>query len=275
MTGTQVTVGEPTLVTFLLAIARTAGFILVTPPFNTRTIPVRAKVALCVGLALPVAGGLPENTPPLGLGSTALLLTVVLQVATGMALGFGVLAAVCAVQAAGDLIDTVGGFSISMAMDPLMLMQTSVMGRLHQMLAVAVVFVTDGHLMIIHGLTRSLRLMPGPLTSWDAAAATATQAVSSMFLGSLQIAAPVVAAMLVADVALGLLTRAAPALNAFALAYPLKIFFTILLAGLVISRIPETIDHLIRSSVLDALRLCEASGGATRTTGFPGTTGSP
>jgi flagellar biosynthetic protein FliR len=269
MTGLQVAVGESTLVAFLLATARTAGFVLMTPPFNTRTVPVQTKVALCVGLALPVTDRLRENAP--ALRSAALLLDVVGQVATGMALGFGVLAAVSAVQAAGDLIDTVGGFSISMAMDPLMLMQTSVMGRLHQMLAAVVLFVADGHLMILHGLTRSLQLTPEPLTSWKTVADAATQALASTFLGALQIAAPVIAAMLVADIALGLLTRAAPALNAFALAYPLKILFTLLLTGLVISRIPEAIEHLVRSSVLDTLRLSGDVGASTGTDGVPGT----
>jgi flagellar biosynthesis protein FliR len=251
--GLQVAVGESTLVTFLLALARTAGFVLVTPPFNTRTVPAQVKVSLAVGLALAVTAGMRGVVP--GLGSTAMLLQAILQVATGLALGFGVLAAVSAVQAAGDLIDTVGGFSISMALDPLMLMQTSVMGRLHQMTAVAVLFVTDGHLMILHALTRSLQVMPAPLASWGEAAHVATGALAALFLGALQIAAPIVAAMLVADVALGLLTRAAPALNAFALAYPLKIFFTLLLAGLVVSRIPAALEQLIRSSVLEILRV--------------------
>jgi flagellar biosynthetic protein FliR len=256
VSGLQVSVAETTLVTFLLALARMAGFVLVTPPFNTRSVPAQVKVAFCVGLALPVTAGMRGAVP--GLGTTAMLLQAVLQVATGLALGFGVLAAVSALQAAGDLIDTVGGFSITMAMDPLMLMQTSIMGRLHQMTAVAVLFVTDGHLMILHGLTRSLQLMPGPLTSWASAADVATAALGSLFLGAVQIAAPVIAAMLVADIALGLLTRAAPALNAFSQAYPLKILFTLLLAGLVISRIPEALEHLVRDSVLEVLKL---SGG--------------
>lgn len=258
MSGSQVAVGEQALVTFLLALARMAGFVLVTPPFNTRTVPAHAKVALAVGLALAVTGGLRGPVP--GLGTTAMLLAAVLQVATGLALGFGVLAAVSAVQAAGDLIDTVGGFSISMAMDPLMMLQTSVMGRLHQMTAVAVLFVTDGHLMILHGLTRSLQVRPAPLTAWNEAAQVATGALASLFLGALQIAAPVIAAMLIADVALGLLTRAAPALNAFALAFPLKVLFTLLLAGLVVSRIPEALEHLVQDAVLDVLRLAGAPG---------------
>ena len=142
-----------------------------------------------------------------------------------------------------------------MAMDPLSLLQTSVLGRLHQVTAVTLLFVTDGHVMIVHGLTRSVQVTPGVMTSWNQAAEAAVQGSSAMFLGALQIAAPVIAALLIADVALGLLTRAAPALNAFSLAYPMKILLTLLLAGLVIARLPGALDDLVQHAVLTVLRV--------------------
>lgn len=253
MSGLQLAIGQSAVAGFLLALARTAGFILVTPPFNTRSVPVQARVGLAVALALPVAVVLQATAPELD--SAMLLPELVLQAATGLALGFLVLAAVAALQAAGDLLDTVGGFSVSMALDPLMLVQSSVFGRLHQITAAALLFVTDGHLMVVHGLTRSIQLMPAAMTSWSEAARSATAAVSMLVLGALQIAAPVVAAMLVADIALGLLTRAAPALNAFALSYPLKILLTLLLAGLVVTRLPDALAVQVRAEVLAILRL--------------------
>jgi flagellar biosynthetic protein FliR len=253
MTGLQLAIGQSALAAFLLAMARTAGFVLVAPPFNSRSVPAQARVGLIVALALALTGGLQAGAP--GLDSGALLPAIVLQAAVGLALGFLVLAAVAALQAAGDLLDTVGGFSISMALDPLMLVQTSVMGRLHQITAATLLFVTDGHLMIVHGLTRSVDLMPSAMTSWGEVARSATAAVGTLMLGALQIAAPVVAAMLITDLALGLLTRAAPALNAFALSYPLKIFLTLLLAGLVVARLPGALEDLVRTQVLEVLRL--------------------
>jgi flagellar biosynthetic protein FliR len=255
--GVQLAVGETTVSAFLLAVARTAGFVLITPPFNTRSVPVQARVGLALALALPVLDALTPTAP--ALSSSLLLPQIVLQAATGLALGFLVMAAVATVQAAGDLLDTVGGFSISMALDPLMLVQTSVLGRLHQITAVTLLFVTDGHLLIVHGLTRGVRLDAGGLSSWNGAAEAAEQQLGAVFLGALQISAPIVAAMLVADLALGLLTRAAPALNAFSLAYPVKILFTLLLAGLVIARLPEALADLVQNAVLSALRL--AGGG--------------
>jgi flagellar biosynthesis protein FliR len=252
VSGQELLVGQSALAAFLLALARTAGFVLVTPPFNTRSVPVQARVGLAVALSLPLVGSLQASAP--ALDSTGLLLQLIVQAATGLALGFLVLAAVAAVQAAGDLLDTVGGFTISMAMDPLMLVQTSVLGRLHQITAATLLFVTDGHLMIVHGLTRSIVVLPEGLTSWGEVARSASAAVGSLVLGAMQIAAPVVAAMLIADIALGLLTRAAPALNAFALSYPLKIFLTLTLAGLVVVRLPGAVEALVRTQILEILR---------------------
>jgi flagellar biosynthetic protein FliR len=64
--------------------------------------------------------------------------------------------------------------------------------------------------------------------------------------------------MLVADVALGLLTRAAPALNAFALAFPLKILLTLLLVGLVVVRLPDVVLGLVEDATLVILQLSRA-----------------
>jgi flagellar biosynthetic protein FliR len=236
MTGLQLAVGGQLVAAFVLAVARTAAFVLVTPPFNTRGIPSQARVALALALALPLTPGL-------------------------LALGYLVMVAVSAVQAAGDLIDIVGGFNSSIALDPLTLSQTSVFGRLHQFVAVTILFVTDGHLMIVHGLSRSLQAMPDPRISWQALGDAVVADVTNLLTAALQIAAPIIAAMLVADVSLGLLTRAAPALNAFALAFPLKILFSLLLVGFVVAELPSSLHDLVQHAVLVTLRLTGADAG--------------
>jgi flagellar biosynthetic protein FliR len=108
-----------------------------------------------------------------------------------------------------------------------------------------------------------MQTMPAPELAWGEAARWAGTGVAQMFLGALQIAAPVIAATLVADVALGLLTRAAPALNAFSLDYPMKILFTLLLASLVVARVPGALDDVVQQAVLhvQGLARAPASGG--------------
>jgi flagellar biosynthetic protein FliR len=260
VTGLQLAAGEQIAAAFVLAVARTAAFVLITPPFNTRGVPSQARVALAIALALPLTPGLAASAP--ALTSAELVVRLLVQLATGLALGFLVLVAVSAVQAAGDLIDLVGGFNSSIALDPLLLTQTSVFGRLHQFMAVTVLFATDGHLMIVHGLSRSLQAMPDPRISWDALGQALVADVGGLVTSALQIAAPIVAAMLVADVSLGLLTRAAPALNAFALAFPLKILFSLLLVGFVIVRLPTSLHDLVEHATLVVLHLSGADAGS-------------
>jgi flagellar biosynthetic protein FliR len=241
---------------YLLALARTAGFILTSPPFNTRAFPAQARAGLAFALAIPLAVWTTPSAP--ALGSDSMIGRMLLQILMGVTLGFFVQLAVAAIQTVGDLIDVAGGFSISIGNDPLLLVQSSVMGRLHQLIAVTLLFVGDGHLIILQGLSRSLQLMPAPVLNLQTVAAAVTEGVSAMFLAAVQITAPILAALLIADIALGLLTRAAPALNAFALAFPLKIVLSLLLIGLILTQIPGALSRLVSEAASTMLRL---SGG--------------
>jgi flagellar biosynthetic protein FliR len=256
MTGLHVVFAEQALSGFLLALARTAGFVLVAPPFNTRSVPVLARAGVALALALPLTAWTGPAAPPLV--SAQLALWMPLQVLVGIALGFAVLVVVATIQTIGDLVDVVGGFSLSLAMDPLMLVQASVMGRLHQLIAITMLFVSDAHLLVLHGLARSVQLAPQPNVDAEVWARAAAADVAGLMLAAVQVAAPLMAVMLIADVALGLLTRAAPALNAFALAFPLKILLALLLAGLLITQLPPV---LAAAAADAAARMLGLAGG--------------
>jgi flagellar biosynthetic protein FliR len=251
--GLELALGQTALVGFFLALARTAGFVLVAPPFNTRAVPARARAGVAIGLAVPLSTWTQGVAPPLT--STELVLGMLAQVVTGVTLGALVQLAVAAVQMLGDLIDVVGGFTMTLGMDPLLMIQTSVMGRLHQLTAVTLLFAADGHLMVLRGLARSTELMPAPSLKAPELARVLTADLAAMFVAALQVAAPIIAALLIADVALGLLTRAAPALNAFALAFPLKILLSLLLVGLVLLQVPSLLDRLIEQAVATMLQM--------------------
>lgn len=256
MNGLTLSLGEATLAGYLIAVARVAGFVLVAPPFNTRSVPGLVRAGFALAMAVPLATWTIPTAPRLASGD--LLLRVLVQILLGAILGYLVALAVAAVQMIGDLLDVVGGFQMSMALDPMLLVQTSIMGRIHQLIAVTLLFLTDGHLMVLQGLARSVQLMPQPNLDWDQVGRAVTGDVAGMFLAAVQVAAPLIAATLIADVALGLLTRAAPALNAFSLGFPLKILLTLLLAGLVIAQLPDVLRTTIEHAAATMLRL---SGG--------------
>jgi flagellar biosynthesis protein FliR len=252
----DLSIATTTLAGYFLALGRTAGFVLTAPPFNTRGVPSRVRATFALALALPLSTWTTPDAPDLAIGAMAG--PMLLQIVTGAALGFLVLLAITVVQTVGDLIDVAGGFSISIGNDPLLLVQSSVMGRLHQLLALTLLLVGNGHLLVLQGLSRSLQVMPDPHLNWSTFARTITDAVAGMFTAAVQITAPVLAALLLADIALGLLTRAAPAMNAFALAFPLKILLSLLLIGLILVQLPGVLSNFVNQAATTMLRL---SGG--------------
>jgi flagellar biosynthetic protein FliR len=127
--------------------------------------------------------------------------------------------------------------------------QNSSVGRLHYLLATTLLFTSGGHLMIVKGFATSYVGMPvGGDVPTDQMAAVLMTAFSMMFLAALQIAGPMVAVLLLADVALALLSRAAPALNIFAFGFPVKILLTLTMLGLTFPLLPPALDALIEQA---------------------------
>jgi flagellar biosynthetic protein FliR len=236
-----------TLAALLLGTCRAAGFVLLAPPFNTRVVPAPVKGALALALSVllstQIAPGLPQPT------AGWLIVTAITEVIIGAALGFVVQVLFTAVQLAGDLIDVTGGFSLQPAYDPLSMTSNQTIGRLHYLLASTLLFTSGGHLLIVRGFATSYGGMPvGGSVPTDQIAQVLITAFSMMFLAALQIAGPMVAVLLLADVALALLSRAAPALNIFAIGFPVKIMLTLSLLGLTFPLLPPALDALLEAA---------------------------
>jgi flagellar biosynthetic protein FliR len=236
-----------TLVGLLLATCRAAGFVLLAPPFNSSGIPAAAKGALALALSVAlvhnVTPGLPAPTPGF------LIVTSLTEVAIGAGLGFVVQLLFTAVQMAGDILDVTGGFSLQPAYDPLAMTMTSNIGRLHYMLASALLFTSGGDLMLVRGFATSYQALPvGAALPTGQLAQVLMTALSMMFLAALQIAGPMVAVLLLADVALALLSRASPALNIFQLGFPVKIMLTLTMLGLSFPLLPTALDTLMEQA---------------------------
>lgn len=231
----------PALLGLLLGAVRSAAWLLISPPFNTRMIPGQIKAVLAVALALPVAPQLSRDLPDLTV--PALIGAVVLQVVTGAALGFLTYLAFAAVQAAGDLIDIFGGFALAAAYDPLSMSQNSVFGKIHQLLALTLLFVTNAHLLVIRGFLSSYDVIPvTDGVDISRLGRSLIGGIDDFFVAALEIAAPLIAVLFLADVGLGLLTRVSPQLNAFSLGFPIKIFITLALIGFTFPLLPSVVE---------------------------------
>jgi flagellar biosynthetic protein FliR len=240
------------LETTMLAGVRIVAFLVLAPPFSFSGIPLRIKGMLAVALSLVVAPRV--GTVAQSLETGPFLLSLVLQLVIGSLLGFLVLMVFAAVQSAGNLVDLFAGFQMSQAYDPQMNVNGAQMTRLMQMVALGLLFVSGGAELVLGGLFRTFDALPVTGMLDQSAGERLLPGVGSMFLAAVQIAGPIVIVLFLADVGLGLLTRVAPALNAFQLGYPLKILITLLAGGVLFLGLPRVMAALTE----DALRVMGA-----------------
>ncbi len=245
------------LLALLLGAARTGAWMMICPPFNSRLIPGTVKALLSIGLTLPLFPYLRTTVP--SLDTADILASAALQVVVGAALGFITALMFAALQAAGDLLDVFGGFTLAMGYDPLSLNQSSVFGRFYNLVAVTILFASEGHQVILRGFLQSFRTLPlNTSFSLSTLGRLLLSGVGEMFLAGLQIAGPLIAVLFMTDVAFGLLNRVAPALNAFQLGFPAKILLVLLLSGLAISTLPQVLETIVDKATSAVLHI---SGG--------------
>ncbi len=244
----------PALVSgYLLAMVRAAAWVFVCPPFGNRTVPTTVKVGLAAALALVVGPRLAEQAVPLEAGP--LLTAAVLQVAAGLALGFLGVLLFATFSFAGGLIDLVSGYSVAQLFDPGTTAPVSIFGQFYGVLATTLLFAIDGHLLLVRGFLTSFTAAPLTHLSIDSLAKLLTGDLALFFVAALEIAAPLLAALFLAEAALGLLSRAAPQMNVFQLGLPVKILVTLTLAGLAIPILPDAVSGMANQVVRQGLGL--------------------
>lgn len=240
-------VGTAQLIALLLCSLRIAAWLELAPPLATAGVPRVVRLMLSAAIALALVPQTVAHAPAAELGP--LLGSAAEQLVIGGSLGFLTRLLFSAVESAGSLIDLSGGFSLAFAYDPLLATNTSVFGRFYGVMASTLLFASNAHLVILQGFLRTFGTLPLDGTmSLAHLDQVLVHGVSSMFVAALQVAAPLIAVLFLADVALGLLSRISPQLNVFQLSFPLKIMLTLGLVGLSFAAMPGVISQLGNSA---------------------------
>lgn len=200
---------------------RISGLMLIAPVFASRTVPVSVRTVLVVlltWLLAPVVtatgGAAPQVTPA----------TAVSEALIGFAIGLGAAVLIAAVEMSGELIAIQTGLSGAASLDPLTYQSIPVIGQFTGLFAIAVLLSADAHIMMLDAVASSLRVLPvGGTIHGQAGIAAMLSAGSTLFMLGLRFAAPVIVAVLLANSALAVLSRAAPQLNVLSVAFPLQI----------------------------------------------------
>jgi flagellar biosynthesis protein FliR len=221
------------LASVLLLATRVAGATVLIPIFGPVEVPGTVRVILAVALAAALVSGIAgiqTAAAVASLGSTGSLAVAMLsELVIGAAFAFGFLAAYAATQVAGRTLDTQMGFNAASIFNPSLRSVSPIAGTILGMLGVVMFLTFDGHHLLLRALAASARSSPpGAIFSSDGFAWDALIAQSAvMFTFGLTLAAPVMFALLLADVAIALFSRSVPQLNAFVLGFAVKILLGI------------------------------------------------
>jgi flagellar biosynthetic protein FliR len=222
--------GVPELVsahapTFLLVLCRIGGMTLLAPILGHRGLPAPHRAAFGAMLALvltPVVGPVEESAVH---HPVALVLAVAAELLVGVTIGLAAYLIMAAVQIAGEVIGLQIGFGIAASFDPSLGEQATVVTRLLDAIALLVFLSVNGHHLLLRVVTGSFeRLRPGAALAFDPAVAGAITALGAkLFRSGLELAAPLVAILVVVNVVLALLARVAPQTNVFLVGLPLTV----------------------------------------------------
>ncbi|HEV2269960.1 MAG TPA: flagellar biosynthetic protein FliR [Steroidobacteraceae bacterium] len=240
------------LVELFWPFVRIGSCFMLAPAFGSVSVPMRVRVILAGAVALLVAPlvTVPDVTP----FSAAGVLITIQQVIIGAALGFSLQILFEAVNLGGELLANSMGLSLAFNLDPQNGASTPVIGQLYTLLVTLIFLVLDGHLALIGTLVDGFHTMPigtsglGPNGLWSV-----VNWGSELFSGALTVALPGVAALLIANLAFGVVSRAAPTLNIFSVGLPVSLVFGLVA---IIATLPALESSFIRllAAALEFLR---------------------
>jgi flagellar biosynthetic protein FliR len=223
--------GEQHAVGFVLTLGRIGPLFLLAPLFSSKMVPLRARaivaVAIAVGLSPLATGDQKIPTDAMSIGGLMLK-----EIMVGMAFAFAIATLFAAVSAAGSFLDTQIGFSFGSLIDPINNQQSGVITQIYSLVGVMVFVVIGGDAWVIRGLAGTYQVVSiTQLPNVGAMAAGAQHAFSQIFLSAIEVAAPVLLAVIITDAGFGVVSRVMPQLNVFAVGFPAKILVGFLLIG--------------------------------------------
>jgi flagellar biosynthesis protein FliR len=221
---------------FLLLLTRVSGIFMLAPFFGSLNIPVymRAGTALAISVVLfPVV----DQTALIKAPETVLVyaLAVLTELFVGWLIGFVAYISFSAIHMAGKIMDMQVGFSIVNVMDPTSGQQIPLIGSFLYNLGLIIFLVTNGHHMIIAALFESFRVVPllGMTANPDLTMLIANF-TGGIFSTGMKIAMPVTFAILLTNVALGVLARTMPQLNIFVVGVPMQIIVGVFVLSILV-----------------------------------------
>ncbi len=230
---------------YMYPFARIAGLLMVMPLIGSRMLNQRIRLSLALAITLAVVPILPPMTKVDAL-SLASLLIIMQQFVIGVVLGFAVEILMQVYVIAGQIIAMQTGLGIATTVDPSQGASVVVISQFFLFLVSLVFISLNGHLVLIEIVADSFHTLP---VGFNGVQATSFSALvkwgSWMFAAALVLSLPAIVALLIVNLAFGVMTRAAPQLNIFALGFPVTMMVGLLIIWLNMSELAQSFQGLM------------------------------
>lgn len=241
---------------------RIGACFMVAPAFGTDTVPARIRIVLAGAITVLIAPLLPSPPQVAALSAAGCVITAQ-QVVIGAALGFCLQILFDSVTLGGQVLANSMGLSLAYNIDPLHGGDASspVLGQLYTLLVMLTFLALNGHLALIQTLVQSFSSLPvGPQGLSAAGLHTVVQWGSQLFSGALAIALPGVTALLIVNLAFGVMSRAAPAFNLFAIGLPVVLVFGLVILTVGLPAVQSTFIELLGRAFAELQQLVGLAG---------------
>lgn len=247
------------VVAFVLVLMRAAGIFLTAPVFSSRNIPVVVKaswILLVTFLVFPVVDFKALTLPSSGI---PLALAVVRELLIGFSIGLGATLIFTGIQLAGQIIDIQMGLGMVNIIDPMTNVQVSAMGQYYFMVATLVFLAVNGHHELLRGVVGSFDLLPLGQAHFSTALGTEMMRLfSQVFFIAFRVGAPVIGALFITNMALGVVARTVPQMNVFIVGMPLNLAVGLLVTAVSMSFFAFILQGLFRGMYQDLAVLMHA-----------------
>lgn len=249
------------VVQLLWPLARILGLIAASPLYGNRSVPVRMKIGLGIMLTILIAPLVPHGPALDPVGWDGLLITLQ-QVIIGLGLGFTMRLVFSSVELAGEIIGLTMGLGFATFFDPQSQGRSSSISQFLALIATMSFLATNGHLTLLSALVESFNTLP---ISAKALQGNGFHTIAAwggkIFSTGVQLSLPIVSALLIANVALAILTRAAPQLNIFGIGFPLTLGIGFILVWLILPYMAMPIDNLFHAGFEKIRQVARIWGG--------------
>lgn len=235
---------------FLISLVRFSGFFLNIPVYSEAIIPMQVKAglsALCALIILPHLI-MTQTLPELSVLEYGLM--VIKELVLGYSLGYVVLMFVSSLRLGGQLIGMQIGFSFVQVADPTSSQGLGIVSEFFQLAGSLTFLFLGGHLVILQAFFHSFEMVSLAGIHLNGSIVEEIALYTRMvFVCGLQIAMPIIAVILIGDVALGIIARTVPKMNIFQVGFSLKILGGLAMLIILMPYLGDIIKNLIGISL--------------------------